>query len=211
LPGLLSGLALTPGNIIEVHKDRTHWRWFNNVWMIRRVPSMLDPVELAKGGRVDLALAKPSEPDYPQPFVTKPNDSDLQGSSKNNSAGDRQLLKSENRAKNAEPSASLNKDRVPDKSNNRDADQVLNNGQARSSSQDRFGFSGKGLRYPIEKRLLKQSTQGLQTSQSGQGIEARKQLRATAWPHKVTDQSQEISIFAKFQTGWRASWFRSVA
>ena len=126
------------------------------------------PVELAKGGRVDLALAKPSEPDYPQPFVTKPNDSNLQGSSKNNSAGDRQLLKSENKAKNAEPSASLNKDRVQDKSNNRDADQVLNNGQARSSSQDRFGFSGKELRYPDRKALAEASTQGLQTSQSGQ-------------------------------------------
>ena len=136
-------------------------------------PSALNarPVELAKGGRVDLALAKPIEPDYPQPFVTKPNDSNLQGSSKNNSAGDRQLLKSENKAKNAEPSASLNKDRVQDKSNNRDADQVLNNGQARSSSQDRFGFSGKELRYPDRKALAEASTQGLQTSQSGQAMQ----------------------------------------
>ena len=44
-------------------------------------PSALNarPVELAKGGRVDLALAKPSELDYPQPFVSKPTESQSAG------------------------------------------------------------------------------------------------------------------------------------
>ena len=44
-------------------------------------PSALNarPVELAKGGRVDLALAKPSELDYPQPFVSKPTESQTAG------------------------------------------------------------------------------------------------------------------------------------
>lgn len=81
-------------------------------------PSALNarPVELATGGKLDLALAKPSELDYPQPFVNKPSDSKGTVPANSNAERDRSPTRADHHAKVAEPRPSVGKElRYPDR------------------------------------------------------------------------------------------------
>jgi hypothetical protein len=107
------------------------------------------PVELAKGGRVDLALAKPSELDYPQPFVSKPTE----GQSPNATNRGRETV-------NRKDEASDKLNRKDEASNKRASD--------KPGLEERSRSSAKELRYPDRKALADASNyQGLAGIGSG--------------------------------------------
>ena len=114
-------------------------------------PSALNarPVELAKGGRVDLALAKPSELDYPQPFVSKPTESQSPNATKRG----RETV-------NRKDEASDKLNRKDEASNKRASD--------KPGLEERSRSSAKELRYPDRKALADASNyQGLAGIGSG--------------------------------------------
>ncbi|MFN5141240.1 MAG: helix-turn-helix domain-containing protein [Burkholderiales bacterium] len=123
-------------------------------------PSALNarPVELAKGGRVDLALAKPSELDYPQPFVSKPTESQSAGAT---SRG-RETV-------NRRDEATSKLHRKDEASNKRASD--------KPGLEERSRSSAKELRYPDRKALADASNyQGLAGNSQGAAASGQGQV-----------------------------------
>jgi transcriptional regulator with XRE-family HTH domain len=130
-------------------------------------PSALNarPVELAKGGKLDLALAKPNELDYPQPFVTKPNDSKGAATASANAARERFPSRVDHNAKESEPRAIASKERAQDKNQDRSSSPGQVHDRNTSSSQDRLASAGKELRYP-DRKAIAEASDGLQSPQN---------------------------------------------
>ncbi|NDC71421.1 MAG: hypothetical protein EBZ65_10960 [Betaproteobacteria bacterium] len=107
-------------------------------------PSALNarPVEMSQANKVELALAKPSDNEYPQPFVSKPGEGQNQSPA---SQDDRRGNKSRADAKEALST----RERVASKAAANDVSADRKRSQERAASpEDRPVAAGKEMRYP---------------------------------------------------------------